>query len=297
MSEKPGGIFLAKIRTFRSYVKGVMRRLNDVDILFLSSGIAFNGILCLIPLLLLLTSILGVVLHSGRFPTQKIDDVLNAIFPLQPYAQKIKTGIKDILFDVVHYRRAIGISATVVLVWTSTSLFSAVRTVLKRVYKVGVPKPFLRHVFENLALLVLLGVLFLIANTFTWILAFVDSILQDVPLFKPIYLTGVMKFVSFLFSFAPALLMFFIINRFLPPGGISGKAAFIASLTTTSLWWMAGRAFGWYLTVFHPYNKLYGTYAFLLVFILWIYYSSVVFVLGAVAGQLYRERHAIRAGS
>jgi membrane protein len=86
--------------------------------------------------------------------------------------------------------------------------------------------------------------------------------------------------------------IFFGINRFVPGERIPGKVAAVASLTSASLWFIAGKAFAWYLAAFQPYSKLYGTYTVVLVFFLWIYYSSAVFVAGVVVGQLYRERHS-----
>jgi membrane protein len=85
--------------------------------------------------------------------------------------------------------------------------------------------------------------------------------------------------------------MFYIVNRFIPDRSVGSRVALISAITSTSLWWIAGRAFAWYLSAFHSYSKLYGTYAFVLVFLMWIYYSSVVFIIGTIIGDLYRKRH------
>jgi len=37
-------------------------------------------------------------------------------------------------------------------------------------------------------------------------------------------------------------------------------------------------------------NRIYGTYALIVVVAFWIYYSSILFLVGAEIGQLYRER-------
>ena len=275
---------------FRYYLKGLFKRCNQEDILFLSSGISFNIILCLLPLLLLLTSLLGMFINSSHFPSQKIDEMLNTVFPAQPYAQKIKTSIKDVVYDIVRYRSTFGFSGIAVLIWTATSLFSSIRSVLNKIYRIGESKLVIIKMLEHIVLVVMLGVLFLVANAFTWILVFFESILKDIPVLQDIHISAFLKSISSIASYVLAFTMFFVINRFIPDKRINSRVAVVAAMTTTSLWWIAGKGFGMYLTTFHSYSKLYGAYAFFLVFLAWVYYSSIIFVLGVIVGQLFRER-------
>jgi uncharacterized BrkB/YihY/UPF0761 family membrane protein len=132
------------LATIRYYTTGLYRLARKEEILFLSSGIAFNGLLCLLPVLLLITSLLGIFLSSSRLPSQRVDEILNAIFPLQPYGQQIKITIKGVLEDIIKFRSKFGISGLAVLVWTATSLFGSVRTVLNRIYRATPTKFVLR---------------------------------------------------------------------------------------------------------------------------------------------------------
>ncbi|HUL43064.1 MAG TPA: YihY/virulence factor BrkB family protein [Bacteroidota bacterium] len=277
-------------RTIRYYGIGIHRRMSEENVLFLASGIAFNCLLCLLPLLLLLTSLVGMFLSSPRFPAQKVDEVLNAIFPLQPYAQQIKASIKDMLEDIVRYKRTFEISGIGVLIWTAASLFSSVRTVVNKIYRCRPTKMMVLNILENILLVVGLGILFLVANAFTWVLLLTDSLIKQIPGLDFINLNVSTKTFQSITSFLAVFIMFYGINRFVPEGKIEPRIALAASVTSASLWWIAGKAFGWYLTAFHSYSKVYGTYAFLLVFLVWMYYSSVVFVVGVVVGQLRRER-------
>ncbi|HMD13952.1 MAG TPA: YhjD/YihY/BrkB family envelope integrity protein, partial [Bacteroidota bacterium] len=143
--------------------------MSEEKVLFLASGIAFNSLLCLLPLLLLCTSVLGMFLSSPRLPAEKIDEILNSIFPLQPYAQQIKLSIKDMLQDIVRYRHTFEISGIGILIWTVASLFASVRTVVNKIYRISSKKFVLVKLFENILLVILLAVLFLVANAFTWI--------------------------------------------------------------------------------------------------------------------------------
>jgi len=68
------------------------------------------------------------------------------------------------------------------------------------------------------------------------------------------------------------------------------KRAFISALSSSILWEIAKRIFGYYIYHSSMINKIYGTYAIMLIVIFWIYYSSLTFIIGAEIGQLYRER-------
>ncbi|MBA4312566.1 MAG: hypothetical protein C0417_08040 [Chlorobiaceae bacterium] len=274
------------------YTKGIYRKVNEENIFFLSAGIAFNGILCLLPVLLLFTSVIGMFLHSSSISLQKIDQILDTAFPPQPYAQQIQQSLKGIVRDIIHYRSTFGLYGIGILLYASASMFSSIRHVLNTVYRLKSSKLVIITILENILLVIVLGALFVVANIFSWVLLPVTSLLKEIPNLGIIDIGSLMKSLSFAASYIPAFIMFYVINRFIPERGITNKVALVSSITTTSLWWIAGKEFSWYLAAFHSYSKLYGTYAFILVFLLWVYYSSVVFVVGIMVGQLYRERRS-----
>jgi uncharacterized BrkB/YihY/UPF0761 family membrane protein len=53
--------------------------------------------------------------------------------------------------------------------------------------------------------------------------------------------------------------------------------------------------FGFYITHFASIERIYGAYVLVVLLAVWIYYSSIIFILGAEIGQLYRERGAANA--
>src|SRR5450759_618140 len=82
----------------RYYSHGLVRRFVDDDVLFLASGIAFNVLLCVIPLLLLLSSFLGSMLNSSDIATQNIYKFLSKALPNQSQA----IGIKNLTFRIIN---------------------------------------------------------------------------------------------------------------------------------------------------------------------------------------------------
>lgn len=279
------------VSSVRYYVRGIYKRFRTEQIFFYASGIAFNGILCLIPFFLLMTSFLGMLLNSSDRAVHVVKQFLDTAIPDEMYAQKIKSVLQLLIDDIIRHRSSYGVVGIAILMWTATSLFSSIRAVMNTVYRIRSSKLVILKIVEEVALVIIVVVLFFAANVVIWCSSFIVSYVRQIPGLEAIPL-GVVKGVNaFLAADVPALVMFFVLNRFIPDKHIGTKVAFIAACSTTVLWWIASQAFGWYLVQFHSYSMLYGAYAFLLVFIFWIYYSALVFIVGLIIAQLYRERN------
>lgn len=272
------------------YSRGIYNRTHDEKLTLLASGIAFNGILCMIPLVLLFTSFLGIVLDSSELAVQRVEEALTAVFPNQPYAQNIKQAIKQAVGDIILYRTSFGLVGAAVLIWTGTSLFSAIRNALHTVFHVTSTKNLFISILEDIVWVFSAGLLFIALNFLTWMSSIIDTLLALLPPIRDLELGALTTTLPKFAQVALTLLMFFIVYRFIPDIKPPSRAAWLAAITTTALWELAAAVFGWYLAEFHSFSKLYGAYAFLLVLLVWVYYSAFVFVLGGIVGQLYRER-------
>ena len=69
----------------------------------------------------------------------------------------------------------------------------------------------------------------------------------------------------------------------------------MASLGATIFFELARWAFAWYVTFAHETLALYGVLGGLMFFFFWLYYASLVFVLGAAVGFAYEQSRLSRA--
>jgi membrane protein len=88
--------------------------------------------------------------------------------------------------------------------------------------------------------------------------------------------------------------VFYALYRFVPSDKIDNQRAIISALWATALWEIAKQAFGLYVTNFATLHRIYGAYLLIVISALWIYYSSLVFIVAAEIGQLYSERATTR---
>jgi membrane protein len=269
-------------------LKRITERIGRENIPTISSGIAFNVLLCMVPFLLLITWLFSIFLQRSS-AAQRVDEILATMFPTGSYTGEIKTFLTKLFSDIMRNRQRFGIVGIGMLLWSAGSLFGSVRRVLNSLYRIEAKKMYFRKIAENIILVIILGLLFLIANLFTWFVKVIDSVMTEISSDAAFDSHIVSKYFPSITAYLAAFIMFYIINRYMPDRKISSRAALIAALTTTTLWWIAGKIFTWYVSAFHPFHQLYGAYAFLFIFLLWIYYSSMVFIIGAIVGQIYRE--------
>jgi len=280
---------------FARFVKYFLLRFNEENVLTISSGIAFNILLCLIPFMVVITSVFGIFLQTS-YANKHVEDLLGSLLPSQPYAAEIKKYIEKLFFDIVRNRQRFGLYGLGILLWTAASLFGSIRRILNKIFSIKEVKTFIRKSIENIVLVIILGLLFLVANVFTWVLRAAESFIAELTSDTAINIKVISRSFPLITSYLAALTMFFIINRYMPDKKIQPRVAFISALTTTSLWWIAGKIFAWYVATFHPFRQVYGAYTFLFVFLLWIYYSSMVFVIGVLVSHVYQMHFASGSG-
>jgi membrane protein len=269
--------------------KPLMRRIAGGDILLFASGIAFSAILTMVPLLLISASALGILLQSSEQGLAKLEAILGTVFPEQPFATSIKQSILQMVTDIVSYRTSLGIVGFAVLIVTATFLFDVVRTVLHRIYGIRRTKNLIESFLHDVGFVAVAWVLLVVSNLTLWAGDLLDRMLSRFAFWNEIH---TMDWVISIPSFVVYLLiavMFYIVYRNLTDAKPPRTAAVVSTATMTVLWIVSAKLFALYLSSFSAIGTVYGGYAFILVLLIWVYYSSLVFVIGAMAGQVYWE--------
>ncbi len=288
-------VTVRQIEILYYYAQLIWRKLKQDDILFLASGLAFNGILTLLPMLFLSAAVVGTLLHSDATSLDRVNDFLDAIFPQQPYAEEIKASIRSVVSEIITYRRSIGAVGLTVLLWTVTSIFNALRTVLHRVYELKRTRSLLSSLTRDIGFIVLAFILFVSTNFAIWMYTLLRPLAMDVPPLKSFVDAGYTRALPTLTIVVLTAIMFYIVYRYITDVRPPHMAAAISTLTTTVLWIIGGRVFAVYISDWSIIGRIYGPYAFLLVLLIWIYISSAIFVFGGVVGQVYWERSKLVA--
>ncbi|MCC7518624.1 MAG: YihY/virulence factor BrkB family protein, partial [Verrucomicrobiae bacterium] len=144
-------------------------RMGQDDVLFLASGLAFNVLVCLLPVMLLWMYALGTWLHTEEI-VRLAGKVIAAAFPHQPFTDAIRDGLSSILQEMMRHKKSLGILSFVILIGTSASLFSSIRTALHRVFAVRSSRHLILSYLLDVSLVLVLTLLILGAMTLAWLI-------------------------------------------------------------------------------------------------------------------------------
>jgi membrane protein len=237
---------------------------------FLASGLAFNFIICLIPLLFFLVSVAGFVLSRKTV----MDAVLNQLSDIVPVYKK---ELHQTLAAIIRRRRLSGLLGTAVLLLFASQLFNAVRLVLSDIFGFRGGPGFLRGMARDVVMVLAMGLLFLgsivISDVFGWV-----KILFFETMGMP---SQWIRSWSLVLAFAISTAFFFVPYRYFPHRRVPAGAALAGALFAAVLWEAAKQLFRWYILSFGVYDQVYGPLGVLVALGMFAYYSGVVFILGA----------------
>ena len=75
--------------------------------------------------------------------------------------------------------------------------------------------------------------------------------------------------------------LFVVIYRFVPNRRIRWSSVLVGGLATAVLWESAKQAFRWYIERIGFYSAVYGSLGVTIALMMWVYYSAIVFIIGA----------------
>ena len=113
---------------------------------------------------------------------------------------------------------------------------------------------------------------------------------EQLPMMTPVleaFLSVVGKLFAWFFLFA----IFYLLYRFAPARTLQRRDLLIASLSATILFEVARWVFTWYVIFARDALAVYGALAGLMFFFFWLYYASIIFVLGAEIGLACEPTH------
>jgi membrane protein len=265
--------------------RGLIQKLDQDDVFFLASGLAFNFLICFIPLLLVILSVLGFFLHSSQ---EILNYVRSYLVRMLPQASPRLTAN---ILNVIKNRQIVGLLGFLGLIWTSMNLFSSIKAVLNKTLEVVSHHSYFREKLHDLLYVLITGIFFLLSIVLSGIFDLIKTIPVKLGLPPLLDLKWWGWTAGILAAYIFSVLMFFVLFRFLPSRKPSTRAALVSALVIAGLWELAKTLFRIYVNYINSFAAVYGSLGLLVFFIVWIYYSCLLFVLGGeIMWILSRER-------
>jgi len=273
----------------KHYFGGLIDRIDRHNVFLLSGGLAFSLFTCIIPLILIMFWILGNFLSSEEMELQIIT-LINTLIPYGEYADFVKQIIFSRVEEVIEFKNVAGIIGFSGLFFTASGFFSSMRTVLNKVNGTDIDINFFLGKLRDFLVILIAILLFFASILALPLLELFKSIAESTPYLQffnhPIF----QQLFTILVSLFIMSVLMYLFYSFIPTVKIKHRSALVGALWSAGLWVAMKVLFGYYLSHFQTWGKIYGAYALLIVIAFWIYYTAAVFIIGAEIGKLFDER-------
>lgn len=269
------------------FFQGVGKKFLDDNGFFLTSALAFNLLLYFVPLSLLMVSLLGYTVVDSERAMNEVQAVLRAFLPQSQQA------LAQNLTAVVTGRGLLGVVGIVSFVVFSSFLFSSVRIVLNQVFRAQQTRTFIRGIGIDLLITLLVAVLLLVVVLNTSFVTIVWTFAERYPSLTPVFIPA-LTVLDRVLGFVATVTLFYVLYRVAPAITLSSEALLVGALSSTLLFQLARWGFAWYVSMAQASLVLYGTLGGLMFFFMWLYYASLVFILGAEVAWFWAMRSEVR---
>lgn len=242
-------------------------------------------LVAVVPLILAVVGIAGTVLRQQ----EGVDVAGRLLFyitgALPDVGGETQEQIRSLVDTVVENSTGILSLGTVFFVWVATRLVGTLRTVLREVFDIELDRGIVAGKLFDLKMVVAAGSLFAVNIGITVVLEVVGRYGQEFLGIEGAAVEFGRVVWAQLLAFGFIWAMFLTVYRYLPARRTSWRTSIIAATFTAVLFELMKQGFSWYASV-ADYGSIYGNLAFLLILMLWIYYTAVVFILGGEVAQI-----------
>jgi membrane protein len=208
--------------------------------------------------------------------------------------------VERLMAGISRNRGQVSLYAAPAFVWFSTRLFAGIRTSLNDIFDVSVRPAPRRHFLVNFGLgklrdagMVVATLLLFLANT---VLTTGLAVLQArgaerVPQLA-FFVSTMGRLLGELLAFLFSISLFYLTYRYASVRRLPWRTVLLASTFTAVLFELAKRLYGLYLGNFASLEGHIGdaNIGAAVLFVLWVYYTAIVFLLGAVVAETWELR-------
>lgn len=245
-----------------------------------AASLAYSSLLSLVPLTALCFGVLAVFLQDPdrmaevqRFLFKQFVPGTSALQEFLPYVQQFSENMRTLNFLVL-----------LTLVVTSVLLLNSIEYALNQVWQVYQPRPITDRLAIFCAIIVLIP-FFAISGYYTS--SKVDTFFAGLGAINRAYEEMLPIFIDFL--------AFLALYYLVPKAPVKVVPACFGALMAALLFGAAKHWFAVYLVRFASYERVYVAFAFVPIFLFWLYISWTIVLFGAEVS--YQAQHLPRSGS
>jgi len=261
---------LALPRHLARFVRAVVQRFHEDRCTRVAGALAFTTVLALVPLTAVALAVFSIFPAFQAWMAVAQEFVYANFVPA--FGEVVRTNLQQFALKAGRLTAA----GVVLLAATAILLMGTIEQAFNDIWRVQRARRPLQRFVIYWAILTLGPLLIGLSLSLT------SSLFTGAPLAAQGPLQVLRRAVLEVLPFALQFSAFFLLYSVVPNVAVRWRHALIGALFAAVLFEMAQRAFAWFVFGVASYQAVYGAIAALPVFLIWIYLSWIVILLGAV---------------
>jgi membrane protein len=259
---------------------------NSDDLTFAAS-IAYYSLLSLFPFFLLLLSVVGAITSSD---TDR-QEVLGFVLRYFPRQFDFVTGQLTAMQEA---RIRLGVAGSILMVWAAMGVFGAITSAVNHAWGVDKQPSYFKHKMISFVMLVMASLLLVVALGLASAINVVEArwfsaVVERYDSLRALQGFAAEQATTMVFIFVVGLVFYFV-----PNAKVRFRDVWVGAVVTGLAWHGALAGFSWYVRDLTRFDRIHGSVAAVVVFLLWIYISAVILLYGvevtAANARLRRRR-------
>jgi membrane protein len=272
----------SKLRQLGRFLAHLFRRFNQDRCLQIASSLTFTTLLALVPLVTIMLALLTAFPVFSGLGEQIHAFLLANMLPDK--AGKIVSGYIEQFSGRAGRLTALG---TVFLAVTAFLMMFTIEHAFNSIWRVSRPRPVAQRILVYWAALTLGPVLIGASLSITSYLVGASlGLTRETPLAG----TAILWLVPFVLTWAAFTLLYYVV----PNRAVKPRHALVGGLVAAFVFELMKRSFAFYVAQIPTYTLVYGAFAVIPIFLLWIYFSWMVIVIGALITALAPDFAVLR---
>jgi membrane protein len=258
----------------RAYV-AAGRRMMRYEVPRDAAGISYFAIVALFPAIIVMISLVDAFLGWKNLH----NEVLQRIVDLFPGSRQF---IKSNLNELTTPSTAIVISCFVVVLWSSSWIYTFIESAINRAWGVSHQRTFWESRLRSIALMALGGFGLLCSAAITGFVEAVRRAADNIAISANTYYftDSFWYFILLGASLLIAVLVFAFVFKWTPHLRVSWRQAFSGALISTVMWEIGSFIFV-KLVPYFDYQRIYGKMGAVILLLVWVYTSNLILLFGA----------------
>ncbi len=253
-------------------VCALANELASGDLTLRAMSLIYTTLISMVPLLAVSFS----VLKAFGVQDQVEPFLLEALSPLGPQGQEISSNIIGFIDNMnVGVLGAVGLG---ILFYTVISLVQKIEETFNHIWHIDSPRSMLRRITDYLSVIMIGPVMVVSALALTASMvssSFVQYLIAIEPFGTLFYYAGLA------IPYVLIIMAFTFMYLFIPNTRVKALPAILGATVAGVLWKVAGIAFASFAAGSTQYDAIYSSFAILIMFMIWIYLSWLIFLVGS----------------